>query len=162
MSLQWWDVDELAKVRTLGYPVRQNDIPMWGYIKFESLRNFRHWKLHYPKRVTRVDPVTRAVETILNVKKPRTMKNIPMPKMEQEFYKGFMGWVYSCISTEAVITYKAGREITEIHVFDPMCLVNCSAKDIECLFINKIHYQAEDKEQRCSFKELLLFAFRKV
>ncbi|MFS7906648.1 hypothetical protein Hanom_Chr01g00061731 [Helianthus anomalus] len=111
MSLPWWDVEELSKVRTLGYLVRQNDIAMWGYIKFESLKNFRHWKPHYPKRVQRVDPVTGNVETILNVNKPKAMKNIPVPKMEQEFYKGFMGWVYSCISTEAVITYRAGKEI---------------------------------------------------
>ncbi|XP_022019270.1 RNA polymerase-associated protein LEO1-like [Helianthus annuus] len=49
-------------------------------------------KPHYPKRVTRVDPVTGVEETILNVKKPKTMKNIPVPKMEQDFYKGFLGW----------------------------------------------------------------------
>ncbi|XP_021991526.1 MATH and LRR domain-containing protein PFE0570w-like [Helianthus annuus] len=42
MSLPWWDVEELSKVRTLGYPVRKNDVAMWGYIKFESLKNFRH------------------------------------------------------------------------------------------------------------------------
>ena len=147
MSLPWWDVEELSKVRTLGYPVRKNDVAMWGYIKFESLKNFRHWKPHYPKRVQRVDPVTRVEETILNVKKPKTMKNIPVPKMDQDFYKGFLGWVYSCISTEAVITYRAEREIREIHVYDPMWFVNCSAKDIECLFINKIHFQSEDREQ---------------
>ncbi|XP_021991494.1 uncharacterized protein LOC110888270 [Helianthus annuus] len=34
MSLPWWDVEELSKVRTLGYSVRKNNIPMWGYIKF--------------------------------------------------------------------------------------------------------------------------------
>ncbi|MFS7936597.1 hypothetical protein Hanom_Chr05g00417451 [Helianthus anomalus] len=51
MSLPWWDVDELSKVRTLGYPVRHNDIAMWGLIKFEALKNFKHWKPHYPKRV---------------------------------------------------------------------------------------------------------------
>ncbi|XP_021985290.1 glutamic acid-rich protein-like [Helianthus annuus] len=28
MSLPWWDVEELSKVRTLGYPVRKNDVPM--------------------------------------------------------------------------------------------------------------------------------------
>ncbi|MFS7978331.1 hypothetical protein Hanom_Chr10g00914271 [Helianthus anomalus] len=66
---------------------------MWGYIKFESLRDFRHWKPHYPKSVQRVDPVTGVEATILNVKKPKTMKNIPVPKMVQDFYKGFLGWV---------------------------------------------------------------------
>ncbi|MFS7961988.1 hypothetical protein Hanom_Chr08g00721391 [Helianthus anomalus] len=83
------------------------------------------------------------------------MKTIPVPKMEQDLYKGFLGWVYSCISTEAIITYRAGSEIREIHVYDPMWLVNCSTKDIECLFINKIHYQAEDKEQAMQFQRVV-------
>ncbi|XP_022014500.1 uncharacterized protein LOC110913997 [Helianthus annuus] len=161
MSLPWWDVDELSKVRTLGYPVRKNDAAMWGLIKFEALKDFIHWKPHYPKRVTRVDPVTGVEETILNVKKPRTMKTIPVPSMEQEFHKGFMGWVYSCITTEAVITYRAGNEIREIYVYDPMWLVNCSAKDIECLFINKIHYQAEDKEKALQFQRVATLFFQK-
>ncbi|XP_022040413.1 FK506-binding protein 5-like [Helianthus annuus] len=42
MSLPWWDVDELSKVRTLGYPVRKNDVAMWGLIKFEALKDFKH------------------------------------------------------------------------------------------------------------------------
>ncbi|XP_022024180.1 glutamic acid-rich protein-like [Helianthus annuus] len=63
-----------------------------GIDKFEALRDFKHWKPHYPKRVTRRDPVTGVEETILIVKKPKTMKTIPVPSMEQEFYKGFMGW----------------------------------------------------------------------
>ncbi|KAJ0466323.1 hypothetical protein HanIR_Chr14g0670781 [Helianthus annuus] len=155
------EVEELAKVRTLDYPVRQNDFAMWGYIKYESLREFRHWRPRYPKRVQRVDPETGVTETILNVKKPRTMKTIPIPKMEQDFYKGFLGWVYSCISTEAMITYRAGGEIRHIHVYDPMWLVNCSAKDIECLFINKIHYQLEDKEQAMQFQRVVNLCFQK-
>ncbi|XP_022007487.1 uncharacterized protein LOC110906698 [Helianthus annuus] len=161
MSLPWWDVDELSKVRTLGYPVRKNDIAMWGLIKFEALKDFKHWKPHYPKRVQRVDLVTRIEENILNVKKPKTMKNIPVPKMEHEFYKGFMGWVYSCISTEAVITYRAGKEIREIFVYDPMWLLNYSAKDIECLFINKIRFQSEDKEQAMQFQKVANICFQK-
>ncbi|KAJ0508799.1 hypothetical protein HanIR_Chr11g0521371 [Helianthus annuus] len=161
MSLPWWDVEELSKVRSLDYPVRQNDIPMWRYIKYESLKEFRHWKPHYPKRVQRVDLETGVVETILNVKKPKTMKTIPVSPMEQDFYKGFLGWVYSCISTEAVITYRAGGELREIHAYDPMWLVNCSAKDIECLFINKIHYQPEDKEQAMQFQRVATLCFQK-
>ncbi|XP_021975049.1 FK506-binding protein 5-like [Helianthus annuus] len=131
MSLPWWDVEELSK------------------------------KPHYPKRVQRVDPVTGVEETILNVKKPKAMKNIPVPKMEQDFYKGFLGWVYSCISTEAVITYRAGREIREIYVYDPMWLVNCSAKDMEFLFINKIHFQSEDHEQAMQFQQVVSICFQK-
>ncbi|XP_022024610.1 uncharacterized protein LOC110924946 [Helianthus annuus] len=161
MSLPWWDVEELSKVRTLGYKLRKNDVAMWGLIKFEALKNFKHWKPHYPKRVRRVNPETGNEEMILNVKKPKVMKNIPVPKMEQEFYKGFMGWVYSCISTEAVITYRAGNEIREIFVYDPMWLVNCSAKDIECLFINKIRFQAEDREQAMQFQKVVSICFQK-
>ncbi|MFS7988330.1 hypothetical protein Hanom_Chr11g01033491 [Helianthus anomalus] len=161
MTLPWWDVEELSKVRTLDYPVRKNDIPMWGYIKYESLKEFRHWKPHYPKRVRRVNPETGVEETILNVKKLKTMKTIPMPPMGQDFYKGFLGWVYSCITAEAIITYRAGSELREIHVYDPMWLVNCSAKDIECLFINKIHYQAEDKEQAMQFQRVVTLCFQK-
>ncbi|XP_021979619.1 stress response protein nst1-like [Helianthus annuus] len=56
MSLPWWDVDELPKVRCLDYPVRKNDLAMWGYIKYESLKEFRKWKPHRPKRVQRVNP----------------------------------------------------------------------------------------------------------
>ncbi|XP_022024811.1 glutamic acid-rich protein-like [Helianthus annuus] len=51
MSLPSWDVDELAKVKCLDYPVRKLDVAMWGYIKFESLKEFRKWKPHHPKRV---------------------------------------------------------------------------------------------------------------
>ncbi|MFS7979689.1 hypothetical protein Hanom_Chr10g00930661 [Helianthus anomalus] len=50
--------------------------------------------------------------------------------MEQNFHEGFICWVYSCITTEAIIEYKVGNEIRNIHVYDPMWLVNCSAKDI--------------------------------
>ncbi|XP_035843192.1 FK506-binding protein 5-like [Helianthus annuus] len=84
-------LEELSKVRTLVYPIRKNDLPMWGLIKYESLKNFKHWKPHYPKKVQRVDPVTGVEEKILHLKKPRVIKNIPLSKMEQEFYKGFKG-----------------------------------------------------------------------
>ncbi|XP_022024607.1 uncharacterized protein LOC110924943 [Helianthus annuus] len=154
MSLPWWDVDELAKVRVLEYKVRKNDTAMWGYIKYEQLKPFRKWKPHRPRRVQRIDPETGAVEIILNVKPPRTMKTIPMPEMEQEFYKGFIDWVYSCRTTEAIITYRAGGELRDIHVYGPMWLVNCSAKDIECLFIHKIRYSPADKEQALQFQRM--------
>ncbi|MFS8021421.1 hypothetical protein Hanom_Chr16g01427211 [Helianthus anomalus] len=131
---------------------------LWGgLIKFEALRNFKHCL----NRVTRRDPVTGVEETILNVKKPKTMKTIPVPSMEQEFYIRFMGWVYSCITTEVVITYRAGSGLREIHVYDPKWLVNCPAKDIECLFINKIHYQPEDKEQATQFQLVAALCFKK-
>ncbi|KAJ0546412.1 hypothetical protein HanIR_Chr08g0360661 [Helianthus annuus] len=161
MSLPWWDVDELSQVRTLDYQVRQNDKAMWGYIKYETLRGYRKWKPHRPRRIQRVDPVTGVTETILNVKPPRTMTTIPMPEMEQDFYKGFIDWVYSCLTTEAIITYRAGGELRYIRVYDPMWLVNCSAKDIECLFIHKIRYKAEDKDQAQQFQRVVSLCFQK-
>ncbi|KAJ0447992.1 hypothetical protein HanRHA438_Chr17g0819101 [Helianthus annuus] len=161
MSLPWWDVDELAKVRVLEYKVRKNDTAMWGYIKYEQLKSFRKWKPHRLRRVQRIDPETGAVEIILNVKPPRTMKTILMPEMEQDFYKGFIDWVYSCRTTEAIITYRAGGELRDIHVYDPMWLVNCSAKDIECLFIHKIRYSPADKEQALQFQRVVSLCVQK-
>ncbi|XP_022030490.1 uncharacterized protein DDB_G0283697-like [Helianthus annuus] len=76
MSLPWWDVEELPKVRTLNYPVRKHDVPIWGLMKYEAFKDFKHWKPHYPKKVKRVDLVTGSEETILQIKKPRVIKNI--------------------------------------------------------------------------------------
>ncbi|MFS7890128.1 hypothetical protein Hanom_Chr00s000007g01615151 [Helianthus anomalus] len=144
MSLPWWDVEELPKVRTLSYPVREHDMPTWGLMKFEAFRDFKHSKPHYPKKVKRIDPVTSIEETILQIKKPRVLKNIPLPKMEQNFREGFIYWVYKCITTEEIIEFRVGNEIRNILVYNPMWLLNCSAKDIECLFVNKIGYRAEN------------------
>ncbi|MFS7919208.1 hypothetical protein Hanom_Chr03g00210071 [Helianthus anomalus] len=99
MSLPWWDVEEFPKVRTLSYPVRERDVPTWGLIKFEAFKEFKHWKPHQPKKVKKIDPVTGIEETMLQIKKPRVLKNIPLPKMEQDFHKVFLCWVYSCVST---------------------------------------------------------------
>ncbi|MFS7905107.1 hypothetical protein Hanom_Chr01g00043851 [Helianthus anomalus] len=151
MSLPWWDVEELSKVRTLNYPVRKHDVAIWGLMKFEAFRGFKHWKPHYLKKVRRVNPETGNVETILKIKKPKVLKNIPVLKMEQDLYTGFIYWVYSCLSTEVVITYRVENEVRYIHVFDPLWLVNCSAKDIECLFVNKIGFKVEDKDQAMQF-----------
>ncbi|XP_021991111.1 WEB family protein At4g27595, chloroplastic-like [Helianthus annuus] len=38
MSLPWWDVEELSKVRTLNYPIRKHDVPIWGLMKYEAFR----------------------------------------------------------------------------------------------------------------------------
>ncbi|XP_035843966.1 pre-rRNA 2'-O-ribose RNA methyltransferase-like [Helianthus annuus] len=161
MSLPSWDVEELSKVRTLDYPVRKHDVPIWGLMKFEACRGFKHWKPHYLKKVRRVNPETGNEETILHVKKPRVIKNIPVPKMEQDFHKGFLYWVYSCLSTQVVIIYRAENEIRNIFVYDPLWLVNYSAKDIECLFVNKIGFKAEDKEQAMQFQRVVSISFQK-
>ncbi|MFS7929153.1 hypothetical protein Hanom_Chr04g00329141 [Helianthus anomalus] len=89
------------------------------------------------------------------------MKTIPMLEMEQEFYKGFIDWVYSCRTTEAIITYRAGGELREFHVYDPMWLVNCLTKDIECLFIHKIRYSPADKDQALQFQRVVSLCFQK-
>ncbi|MFS7905179.1 hypothetical protein Hanom_Chr01g00044681 [Helianthus anomalus] len=127
-----------------------------GLMKFEAFRNFKHWKPHQPKKMKRVDPMTGIEETILLIKKPRVMKNILVSKMEQDFHKGFLYWVYSCLSTEAVITYRVENEVKHIFVYDPLWLVNCSVKDIECLFVNKIGFKAEDREQAMQFQKVVL------
>ncbi|MFS7964121.1 hypothetical protein Hanom_Chr08g00746451 [Helianthus anomalus] len=161
MTLPWWDVEELPKVKTLTYPIREHDMPTWGWMKFEVFKDFKHSKPHQPKKVKRVDPVTCIEEMILQIKKPRVLKNIPLPKIEHDFYKGFLCWVYSCMSTEVVITYKVENEVRYIHLYDSMWIVNCSAKDIECLFINKICYKAEDKDQGLQFQKGATICFQK-
>ncbi|MFS7980222.1 hypothetical protein Hanom_Chr10g00936881 [Helianthus anomalus] len=65
MSLPWWYVEELPKVRTLSYLVRECYVPTWGLIKFEAFKEFKHWKPHQPKKVKKIDPVTGIEETIL-------------------------------------------------------------------------------------------------
>ncbi|MFS7948004.1 hypothetical protein Hanom_Chr06g00554841 [Helianthus anomalus] len=42
-----------------------------------------------------------------------------------------------------------------------MWIINYSAKDIECLFINKICYKAKDKEQAMQFKKIVTICFQK-
>ncbi|MFS7948733.1 hypothetical protein Hanom_Chr06g00563361 [Helianthus anomalus] len=128
------------------------DIISWGFLP---------QKPHQPKKVKRVDPATGIEETILQIKKPRVLKNIPLPKMEHDFHKGFLCWVYSCLSTEAVITYKLENEIRYIHLYNPMWIINCSAKDIECLFMRKICFKAEDKDQAMQFQKVVTIFFQK-
>ncbi|MFS7980240.1 hypothetical protein Hanom_Chr10g00937091 [Helianthus anomalus] len=65
------------------------------------------------------------------------------------------------MSTEAVITYKVENEVRFIHVYDTLWLVNCSAKDIGCLFVNKIGYRKEDKDQALQFQKVVTICFQK-
>ncbi|MFS8034360.1 hypothetical protein Hanom_Chr17g01580241 [Helianthus anomalus] len=148
MSLPWWDVEELSKVRTLSYPVRVHDMPTWGLMKFEAFRDFKHWKPHYPKKVKRMDPIIGIEETILKIKKPRVLKNIPLPKMEQNFHEGFLCWVYSCMTTEAVIVYRVGDEIRNIHLTTEG-------------FLSVIGYKAEDRDQALQFQKVAKICFQK-
>ncbi|MFS7962244.1 hypothetical protein Hanom_Chr08g00724381 [Helianthus anomalus] len=79
--------------------------------------------------------------------------------MEQDCHQRFLCWVYSCVSTKAVITYRVENEVRYIHVYDPLWLLNFSAKDIECLFVNKIGYRAEDKDQAMQFQKVATTCF---
>ncbi|MFS7936606.1 hypothetical protein Hanom_Chr05g00417561 [Helianthus anomalus] len=60
-----------------------------------------------------------------------------------------------------MITYRAENELREIFVYDPLWLINCSAKDIECLFLNKIWFKAEDREQAMQFQRVVSVCFQK-
>ncbi|MFS7930576.1 hypothetical protein Hanom_Chr04g00345901 [Helianthus anomalus] len=42
-----------------------------------------------------------------------------------------------------------------------MCLVNCSKKDIDCLFYNKIVYAKRDKEQAMQYQKIVDVCFAK-
>ncbi|MFS7970900.1 hypothetical protein Hanom_Chr09g00826331 [Helianthus anomalus] len=46
-------------------------------------------------------------------------------------------------------------------VYDPLWPVNCSAKDIECLFVNKIWFKAEDRDQVMQFQKVVSICFQK-
>ncbi|MFS7918105.1 hypothetical protein Hanom_Chr03g00196961 [Helianthus anomalus] len=77
------------------------------------------------------------------------MKNMPLKKIEPDFYREFKGWYYDPKTCEAVISLRNEDNWIwrSIRMLDPMWLVNCSKKDIECLFFNKIWFLPEDKEQ---------------
>ncbi|MFS8030256.1 hypothetical protein Hanom_Chr17g01531871 [Helianthus anomalus] len=68
---------------------------------------------------------------------------MPLRAMEQDFHEDFQGWLYNSSIAEAVISLfdKSKGESKRICILDPMWLVNCSKKDIECLFYNKIVYE---------------------
>ncbi|MFS7902701.1 hypothetical protein Hanom_Chr01g00014291 [Helianthus anomalus] len=53
------------------------------------------------------------------------------------------------------------NEVRHIYVYDPLWLVNCSAEDIECLFMNKIRFKAEDKDQAMQFQKVVTICFQK-
>ncbi|MFS7946805.1 hypothetical protein Hanom_Chr06g00540591 [Helianthus anomalus] len=130
-----------------GPEVRFYEQILWRYIKFQATLNFPDWKPHRPKRPVKVDPVTGEKDITLHVRRPHYMKNMPLKEMEHDFYKDFKGWVFNPKTCEVVITlFDAKTGLWRYnHVLDPMCLVNCSKKDIECLFFNRIMYCEADK-----------------
>ncbi|MFS8024320.1 hypothetical protein Hanom_Chr16g01461851 [Helianthus anomalus] len=74
---------------------------------------------------------------------------MPLRAMEQDFHEDFKGWLYNQSTAEAVISLydKKTGETRRINVLDPMWLFNCSKKDLDCLFFNKIVYDGPDRVQ---------------
>ncbi|MFS8007314.1 hypothetical protein Hanom_Chr14g01259561 [Helianthus anomalus] len=103
------------------------------------------------------------------------MKNMPLLKIEQDFYQIFKWWHYDSEIGEAVIvvhnddSWKITEELTEaviahkriyglwrcIRALDSVWLVSFSKKDIECLFYSKISYEEKDKEQALQFQKVI-------
>ncbi|MFS7945827.1 hypothetical protein Hanom_Chr06g00528711 [Helianthus anomalus] len=88
---------------------------------------------------------------------------MPLHAMEQDFHEDFQGWLYNQSTAEAVISLydKKTGETRRINVLDPMWLVNCSKKDIDCLFFNKIVYDGPDKAQAQQYQKMVNLCFAK-
>ncbi|MFS7911133.1 hypothetical protein Hanom_Chr02g00114461 [Helianthus anomalus] len=81
---------------------------------------------------------------------------MPLHAMEQDFSEDFQGLMYNESTMEAVISLydKSTGKSRRISVLDPMWLVNCSKKDIDRLFYNKIVYENPDKVQAIQYQKL--------
>ncbi|MFS7979286.1 hypothetical protein Hanom_Chr10g00925571 [Helianthus anomalus] len=152
-TLPWWDVEELVQTKNIkqfyyGLEVKMHDQKLWNYIKLQAKENFPDWKPHRPEQV---------------IKPPRCLKNMPLRAMEHDFYEDFKGWLYNQSPAEAVISLsdKTTWETRRIKVLDPMWLVNCSKKDIDCLFFNKIVYNEPDKVQAQQYQKIVNVCFAK-
>ncbi|MFS7997453.1 hypothetical protein Hanom_Chr12g01142031 [Helianthus anomalus] len=74
-----------------------------------------------------------------------------------------MGWYYDPKTAEAVIGLR-NKETwmwRGIRILDPMWLVNCSKKDVECLFFTKIWYLEADKVQAMQFQNIINVCYEK-
>ncbi|MFS7997616.1 hypothetical protein Hanom_Chr12g01143881 [Helianthus anomalus] len=143
-TLPWWDVEEL------------HDQRLWNYIKWQAKNRFLGWKPQFPKQDIKIDLVRKEKDITLIIKPPRCLKNMSLCVMEQDFHEDFQGWMYNQSTVKAVISLfdKYKGESRRISVLDPMWLVNCSKKDIECLFYNKIVYGKQDKVQAQQYQKL--------
>ncbi|MFS7997429.1 hypothetical protein Hanom_Chr12g01141651 [Helianthus anomalus] len=152
-DLQVWDVEELVQIKNIkqfyyGLDVKMHDQKLELH-KAPSQEKFPDWKPHYPEQVVIYDPITGEKDITLKIKPPRCVQNMPLRAMEQDFHEDFKGWLYNQSTTEIVISLydKKTGETRRINVLDPMWLVNCSKKDIDCLFFNKIVYEGPDRAQ---------------
>ncbi|MFS8002947.1 hypothetical protein Hanom_Chr13g01208071 [Helianthus anomalus] len=73
------------------------------------------------------------------------------------------GWLYNQSTAEVVISLydKKTGETRCINVLDSMWLVNCSKKDIDCLFLNKILYNGPDRVQAQQYQKMVNMCFAK-
>ncbi|MFS7963246.1 hypothetical protein Hanom_Chr08g00735811 [Helianthus anomalus] len=166
-TLPWWDIEELVQTKNIkqlyySLDVKQHDKHLWDYIKQQAKARFPDWKPQYPKQIVTILE-SREKDITLDIKPPRCLKNMPLRAMEQDFHKDFQGWLYNQSTTEAVISLfdKSAGASRRISVLDPMWLVNCSKKDIDCLFYNKIVYEKPNKVQAIQYQKIVDVCFAK-
>ncbi|KAJ0743574.1 hypothetical protein HanPI659440_Chr10g0377441 [Helianthus annuus] len=164
-TLPWWDVDELVQTKNIkqyyyGLEVKVHDQHLWNYVKQQAKARYPDWKPHRTKQIVTI--LENGEKNItLDIKPPPCLKNMPLRAMEQDFHEEFQGWLYNPSTTEVVISLfdKSKGESRRICVLDPMWLVNCSKKDIDCLFYNKIVYERRDKEQAMQYQQIVDVCF---
>ncbi|MFS7987515.1 hypothetical protein Hanom_Chr11g01023931 [Helianthus anomalus] len=158
-TLPWWDVDELVKTKNIkqfyhGLEVKQHDQRLWNYAKLQAKAGYPDCKPQRPKKIVTILE-NGEKDITLDIKPPRYLKNLPLRAMEQDFYDLFEGWLYNETIAEVVISLfdKSTGKSRRISILDPMWLVNCSKKDIDILFYNKIVYEKRDKEQALQYND---------
>ncbi|KAF5821136.1 hypothetical protein HanRHA438_Chr01g0010681 [Helianthus annuus] len=166
-TLPWWDIDELVKTKNIkefyhGLDVKQHDQKLWNYVKLQAEKRYPDWKPHFPQQIVRTLE-SGEKDITLDIKPPSCLKNMPLRAMEQDFHDEFEGWLYNQTTAEAIISLnnKSTREVRRICVLDPMWLVNCSKKDIDCLFYNKIVYERTDREQALQYQKVVDVCYAK-
>ncbi|XP_035843881.1 uncharacterized protein LOC118490381 [Helianthus annuus] len=166
-TLPWWDVDELVVTKNIkqlyyGPEVKQRDQKLWNYIKYQATINYPDWKPQFPKRIVKYKAKGEK-DVTLDVKPPKCLKSMPLRAIEQDFYDLFQAWLYNPSTAEAVISLydKDTGEARKICILDPMWLVNCSKKDIDCLFVNKIIYDKKDKAIAQQYQSVVDVCFAK-
>ncbi|MFS7968594.1 hypothetical protein Hanom_Chr09g00799401 [Helianthus anomalus] len=164
-TLPWWDVDELVKTNNIkqfyyGLEVKVHDQHLWEYIKQQAKVGYPNWEPQKPKRIVTMLENGKKYIT-LDIKPPRCLKNMPLKAIEQDFHDLFEGWLYNETTAEAVISLydKSTGKSRRICILDPMWLLNCSKKDIDCLFYNKIVYEKRDKEQALQYQSIVVVCF---
>ncbi|MFS7967692.1 hypothetical protein Hanom_Chr09g00788731 [Helianthus anomalus] len=160
-TLPWWDVEELVQRNNIkqfyyGLDVKQHDQHMWDYISCKKMRDFQIGSRSF-QNIFFTILESGAKDITLDIKPLRCLKNMLLRAMEQDFYADFQGWMYNQSTAEVVISLydKSTGKSRRISVLDPMWLVNCSKKGIDCLFYNKIVYKKPDKVQAMQYQKLV-------